>query len=96
MAPYLILNTLVLTVVVGIVAIGRLKNLRLVFVTMIILLLLTAVFDSLIIWAKIVEYNPEKILGLYIGKAPIEDFFYSIVAALLIPALWQLLGRNHE
>jgi lycopene cyclase domain-containing protein len=54
-----------------------------------VLLILTAVFDSLIIWAKLVAYNPQKILGWHIGQAPIEDFAYVLVAVILIPYLWK-------
>jgi hypothetical protein len=28
-----------------------------------------------------------------IGIAPIEDFFYTVAAVLLIPAVWTYLGR---
>lgn len=52
---------------------------------------MTAVFDSLIIATGVVDYNPAKILGLKIGLAPIEDFAYSLVAAILIPAIWHKL-----
>lgn len=60
------------------------------WITFALLLLLTAVFDSIIIWAKIVGYDPDKILGVYIGFAPIEDFFYAILAVIIVPALWNL------
>lgn len=65
------------------------------WLTMIILLGLTAIFDSLIIWAEIVAYNPETLLGIYVGRAPIEDFFYSIIVAIMMPALWYGLRRRH-
>lgn len=54
-----------------------------------VLLITTAVFDSLIIWAKLVAYDPHKILGWHIGQAPIEDFAYVLVAVTLIPYLWK-------
>ncbi len=56
------------------------------------LLILTAIFDSLIIWAGIVGYDSEKILGLMIGFAPIEDFFYALLAVIIVPALWDLFN----
>jgi small toxic polypeptide LdrA/B/C/D len=59
------------------------------WLTLLSLLVLTAIFDNLIIWAGIVEYNSSHILDWYIGLAPIEDFFYTIGAALLIPLLWR-------
>lgn len=57
-----------------------------------ILLIMTAIFDSLIVGFGIVAYDQSKILGMYIGRAPIEDFFYAILAAIMIPALWKRFG----
>lgn len=58
------------------------------------LIVMTAVFDSLIIWLGIVAYDPAKILGLKIALAPVEDFFYAIVAAVMVPAIWRRLGER--
>ncbi len=58
------------------------------------LLVLTAVFDSLIIAAGIVGYDRSKLLGVFVGTAPIEDFLYTIVAMLLVPGLWRILGHK--
>ncbi|RJN31562.1 lycopene cyclase domain-containing protein [Nesterenkonia natronophila] len=58
-----------------------------------VLLLLTAVFDNVIIGVGLVDYSEEHISGVRLGVAPIEDFSYSIAAVLLLPALWVLLGR---
>ncbi len=49
---------------------------------------MTAAFDSLLIYEHVFAYNSLKILGLYIGKAPLEDFAYTIAAVVLIPYLW--------
>lgn len=59
-----------------------------------ILLLLTAIFDSFIIEAGIVAYDQAKILGIYIGSAPIEDFFYTFAAVLLVPFVWRRSTKN--
>lgn len=48
----------------------------------------TAVFDSLMIAAGLFRYSPSHLVGLQIGLAPIEDFAYVILAAVLLPALW--------
>lgn len=48
------------------------------------LLLITAVFDNLIIALGIVAYDEKLISGIKIGIAPIEDFAYSLAAPLLI------------
>lgn len=61
---------------------------------LLIMLLLTAVFDNLIIMAGIVAYDPATILGWYIGRAPIEDFAYAIAAVYLMPAIWHRLERR--
>lgn len=53
-----------------------------------VLLLLTAVFDNAIIALGIVGYHTDSILGLFVGRAPIEDFAYPVVALLIIPLLW--------
>ena len=65
-------------------------------ITLVVLLVLTAVFDSIIVWAGIVGYDPQKILGLYVGFAPIEDFFYAILAVIIVPALWNLFDTKKE
>lgn len=61
--------------------------------TLIVLLVFTAVFDNLIIAAGIVAYDPAKISGVFIGIAPIEDFAYTLAAVLVLPTLWGVLGH---
>lgn len=58
-----------------------------------IVLVLTAIFDNAIIGFGIVDYDPEKISGLRLGFAPLEDFAYTVAAALLIPSLWSFFTR---
>lgn len=62
--------------------------------TLAALLVLTAVFDTLIIAAGIVAYDDELISGARILLAPIEDFAYPFAAVLLLPSLWTLFGRG--
>ncbi|MEY4451787.1 MAG: hypothetical protein RLZZ380_908 [Actinomycetota bacterium] len=57
------------------------------------MLIITALFDNLIILAGIVEYDTSKIYGVYVGVAPIEDFAYTVVAVLLVPAIWKALTK---
>ena len=61
--------------------------------TLAVLLVFTAVFDNLIIAAGIVAYDPNKISGVFIGIAPIEDFAYTLAAVLILPTLWGVLGH---
>lgn len=58
------------------------------------LVVLTAVFDNLMIAAGLVGYPPENLSGLRIGVAPLEDFAYPACGAFLLPAVWTLLGRR--
>ncbi|HEX4444591.1 MAG TPA: lycopene cyclase domain-containing protein [Galbitalea sp.] len=57
-----------------------------------ILLVLTAVFDNVMIGIGLVGYDRTKISGLFIYRAPIEDFAYTVAAAVLLPSLWMLIG----
>jgi lycopene cyclase domain-containing protein len=57
------------------------------------MLVLTAIFDNLIIATRIVDYDSENISGIKIGVAPIEDFAYTIAAVLLITTIWHWFGR---
>jgi lycopene cyclase domain-containing protein len=60
------------------------------------MLLLTAIFDNLIIATGIVAYEPQNISGIMIGVAPIEDFAYTIAAVLLITTIWHWFGRGKK
>ena len=57
------------------------------------LLVLTAVFDSLMIEAGLFTYTEGLISGLTLWLAPIEDFAYPLATVALLPALWALLTR---
>ena len=59
-----------------------------------VLAVLTAVFDNLMIAADLVGYDEEHLVGLWIGRAPMEDFGYPAAVVLLMPALWHLLGAR--
>ncbi|UOQ56976.1 prenyltransferase [Leucobacter allii] len=58
------------------------------------LLLLTAVFDSLMIGLDLFDYAPGLISGMRIGLAPVEDFAYPAAVAVALPALWAALTRR--
>ena len=57
-----------------------------------ILLVLTAVFDNIMIGVGLVGYDRHLISGVFIGIAPLEDFAYAVAAIVLLPSLWTLLG----
>ncbi len=69
-------------------------NLRLVVIAAILMTVISIIGDSFIVSSGIVSYDPTKILGLRIGSAPIEDFAYAVVAAFIVPVLWNLLGKR--
>ncbi|WP_127474394.1 lycopene cyclase domain-containing protein [Microbacterium sulfonylureivorans] len=56
-----------------------------------VLVVLTAIFDNLMIAAGLFSYPAEHLSGLRVGLAPIEDFSYSVCAAFLVPAVFTLL-----
>ena len=62
-------------------------------VATIALLVLTAVFDTLIIANGIVAYDDAHRVGLAIGLAPVEDFAYPLAGVLLVPAIWTIANR---
>lgn len=59
------------------------------------LVILTAIFDPILIALNMFEYTPAKILGLHFFGAPIEDFFYALYAACIVPLVWQRVGEKN-
>lgn len=57
-------------------------------VGLVVMLILTAIFDNMIIGFGLVDYDSELISGVRIGVAPIEDFAYTVVAMMIVPVLW--------
>ena len=88
-----VLNVVVLAVL-GLVSWRVLRRLRLgaLVWTAVVLCVLTLVFDTLMIAADLYVYDPDKILGVYLWGAPLEDFAYALAAALGMPVLWTVLG----
>jgi lycopene cyclase domain-containing protein len=58
----------------------------------ILLLVLTAIFDNVLVGTGIVGYTDDRISGVKVGVAPLEDFAYTIAALVLLPSLWALLS----
>jgi len=92
MLNYLLLNLVFAIVIIVVLRTWRLSRPQI--LTLIPLLVLTAVFDSLIIYYGIVGYDLSQISGVYIGKAPIEDFFYTIVAVMIVPYFWHKFKKD--
>jgi lycopene cyclase domain-containing protein len=59
--------------------------------TALVLVVLTAIFDNVMIAADLFTYPEHLISGIRIGLAPIEDFAYPLAAAFLVPAIRILL-----
>ncbi|SNC59862.1 lycopene cyclase domain-containing protein [Kytococcus aerolatus] len=78
----------------GLGASARRRTLLLGAATLAISCVFTAVFDSLIIRAGIVGYDGAALAGWFVGTAPVEDFAYTVAAAVLLPVLWVRWGRS--
>ncbi len=63
-------------------------------ITLVVLLVFSIVFDNVMIGIGLVAYDTSKISGIYIGVAPIEDFFYTLVAVILLPSVWELMASG--
>ena len=72
----------------------NLLNLRALGLAAALTLVMTLVFDNLIVLFGIVGYDESLISGVKLGVAPIEDFSYTLVGLVLIPLAWELLGRK--
>ncbi len=95
MATYIVLNMLFLASALGLLAWRRLLAFsRPVCLTLAVLLVMTILFDSLLIYLGMFTYPADKILGIRIGLVPIEDLFYSLLAGLAVPAIWEGLHRE--
>ncbi len=93
---YWLLNLAFLLVVAGVALAAMLSRReprwRVVGLTLIGVLVMTAVFDNIMISVGLVGYNPANISGVFIGVAPLEDFAYAVAAVVLLPSIWMLRG----
>lgn len=95
MATYLLVNIGFIVLVLWLFKVKQVMPIKLFVAVLAVLLMMTAIFDSLIVGFGIVSYDTDQIIGVYIGRAPIEDFCYTILAVLLVPSLWNKLGEKH-
>jgi lycopene cyclase domain-containing protein len=85
------------TVVVTLLSAGRSgfgRRMRASLLAAAVLVLLTAVFDNVMIAAGLFDYPDAHLSGIRIGRAPIEDFSYPLCAAFGVPAVFALLERE--
>ncbi|WP_062519271.1 lycopene cyclase domain-containing protein [Demequina silvatica] len=92
---YVLLSVAVLALLAA-VTLPTLRRLphRPLLITGLVLILLTAIFDNLIVGLGIVAYDESLISGVRVGTAPVEDFAYTLGAVMLVPALWTWLSRK--
>lgn len=56
------------------------------------LVVLTVIFDNVMMAAGFFDYGVAHISGARLGLIPIEDLLYPIAGALLLSGTWQMLG----
>jgi lycopene cyclase domain-containing protein len=85
-------------VIVGVAAVlsRRAPSWLAVLLTGAVVLVMTAIFDNVMIGIGLVGYNTELISGAFLGIAPLEDFAYAVAAVVLLPSLWTLWGPRRE
>lgn len=94
MLTYFLINIIFMLAVITVMTILKIPIIKRWYIALIPLLLLTAIFDPLIIYFNIVGYDVDKTLGLRWFGAPIEDFMYSIMAIVMVPSLWNYFHRK--
>jgi lycopene cyclase domain-containing protein len=85
-----------LAVVATVRASDRRRFLRALGLTLAAVLILTAIFDNVMIGIGLVAYDPVHLSGIFVGIAPIEDFSYAVFAAVVLPSLWSLLRPSRR
>ncbi len=94
---YLALNlTFMFIAFVTLNLVSRKSPWRAIGLTMLWMLLVTLVFDNIIIGLEIVGYDKSKISGILLGLAPIEDFAYTVVAVLAVSIIWTKLTKEKK
>jgi len=94
---YLALNlTFMFIAFVTLNLVSRKSPWRAIGFTMLWMLLVTLVFDNVIIGLEIVGYDKTKISGILLGLAPIEDFAYTVVAVLAVSIIWTKLTKEKK
>lgn len=95
MATYIILNLVFMAIVLLALRVRTIPHPKAWFAALVVLIILTTVFDNLLIYFDVVGYDTSKLLGISVGIAPIEDFFYSLLAIIIVPIIWHKLGETN-
>ena len=92
--PFLLVTVIIVLTTVRMPRFGR--RMAASGVAAVVLLVLTAIFDNVMIAVGLFTYPENRLSGLRIGLAPVEDFSYPLCAAFLVPAIYTLLGRDRK
>jgi len=60
------------------------------------LIVLTVIFDNVMMAAGFFDYGAEHISGVRLGLIPVEDLLYPVAGALLLSGVWEMLGGVGE
>ena len=63
-------------------------------ITVVALVALTVVFDSIMIGADLFRFDEAALVGLRLGLAPVEDLAWPVAAGLALPALRAAVGTR--
>ncbi len=63
-------------------------------VTVAVLVILTVVFDSIMIAADLFRFDESALLGVRLWLAPVEDLAWPVAAALALPALLAAIAER--
>ena len=87
-AVFMLMAFLILNVVI------RKSPWKIISWTLLVMVLVTLIFDNLIVALGIVDYDTDKISGVLLGLVPIEDFAYTVVSVLAVSSIWHLMTRK--
>ncbi|WP_431277507.1 lycopene cyclase domain-containing protein [Leifsonia poae] len=65
-----------------------------ILIATVVVLVLTAIFDNIMIGSGLMEYTQGNTAGVRLGLVPLEDFAYPVAALMLLPALWLLFRKR--
>ena len=96
MSKYAVLSLSLILVTILLVIRFRLKlpKTKVLLALLVILCLMTLIFDFYLTALPIVLYNSNSITQLKILTIPIEDFSYTIAAVILVPSLFKYFNAK--
>lgn len=95
MATYALVCLVFMSSAVLIGRLYRIKKWRAALAAFIIVALLTLHFEPLMIHLGLYHHDLNKTLGITVRNSiPIEDFLYVLFAAIIVPGLWDKLGKK--